>query len=141
MYYYRFTNSWKLLFIYVFRILVLDVIELWNTYPSIELSSSMLHIRHLVTLIGLWMSPAYTTQRKTTTTQKIEWFVEYVTRNISDDKLFGAQYISPAIFIQKNVKNCSCNIKYCSGMLNLSKAGSENRIVIVFKKFKIASIT
>ncbi|XP_060555192.1 dol-P-Man:Man(5)GlcNAc(2)-PP-Dol alpha-1,3-mannosyltransferase-like [Ruditapes philippinarum] len=57
----------------VLRILLLGVIELcWNTYPSTELSSSMLHVCHLVTLIGLWMSPAYTTQRKTTSVQKIE---------------------------------------------------------------------
>jgi hypothetical protein len=59
--------------VYIFRILLLGVIELcWNTYPSTELSSSMLHVCHLVTIIGLWMSPAYTTQRKTTSVQKIE---------------------------------------------------------------------
>ncbi|XP_053379232.1 dol-P-Man:Man(5)GlcNAc(2)-PP-Dol alpha-1,3-mannosyltransferase-like [Mercenaria mercenaria] len=57
----------------VIRILLLGIIELcWNTYPSTELSSSMLHLCHLVTLIGLWLSPAYTTPKKATTVQKVD---------------------------------------------------------------------
>lgn len=57
----------------VVRVLLLGVIELcWNTYPSTELSSTMLHICHLVTLAGLWFSPAYTPPKKTTSVQKID---------------------------------------------------------------------
>lgn len=57
----------------VLRILLLGVIELcWNTYPSTELSSSMLHVCHLITLVGLWFSPAYTPQRRTTMVEKVE---------------------------------------------------------------------
>ncbi|KAL4221776.1 dolichyl-P-Man:Man(5)GlcNAc(2)-PP-dolichol alpha-1 [Mactra antiquata] len=59
----------------VLRVLILGVIELcWNTYPSTVLSSSMLHVCHLLTLIGLWLSPMMLPRKQASnvTVQKIE---------------------------------------------------------------------
>ncbi|XP_072036595.1 dol-P-Man:Man(5)GlcNAc(2)-PP-Dol alpha-1,3-mannosyltransferase-like [Amphiura filiformis] len=40
----------------VIRILVLGVIEMcWNTYPSTTLSSSALHVCHMVLLVAVWL--------------------------------------------------------------------------------------
>lgn len=44
----------------VFKLLILGMIELcWNTYPSTDWSSGLLHVCHLVLLQQLWSSPIY----------------------------------------------------------------------------------
>lgn len=41
----------------VMRILILGVLECcWNTYPSTEMSSSALHVCHVLLLLGLWFA-------------------------------------------------------------------------------------
>lgn len=45
-------------FIFVFRVLILGLIELsWNTYPSTSSSSAALHVCHLIILLCLWLAP------------------------------------------------------------------------------------
>lgn len=62
------------------RVLILGLIELsWNTYPSTNGSSALLHVCHLIILLCLWMapplhlSPADSQQQHRTVKDKRHW--------------------------------------------------------------------